>query len=743
MSDSKNSASSIRTVVSKLFSGNPGEQLDALKTIVAHPDKAYEKALLRLNPTNLPVTNELWLLRAWLAIGGANLKPTILAKIQSQNPVIRSFAVKILASIGLKQKDEESFHLILHHLSDPNNKVVRTCINALKENLSKRQVGIIIDHYFDVNNKQKCLNCLFLINQLKLTDKITILETCLNHSSKKVRGFALKILPTFETEHPEIRKLLLRNRPNKTSEYSLSNEHSALLSAATELFSSDEVDSKVDFLMELRTNPEWLKDGQLQGFIKTQLKTQSDPFVIATLVKNYVLYKPDDGWAELSPFLQHADKRVVSNTIEALVSLKETNVIGFLETFISSSDLSQKASRRILSAGLPLLIQHAPEQAFQAMEALAQVGSTGVSTFLFHLAKWEKPPVALNALVIQLIQNEIRLDLLQPLANHLIQNGTIDDYVKIHIMLSMVKEGDKSKLLQRLDEQMSKNFDAESIQKALEMVDPKDIKVASNLTDQVANQLEIILPPELEPENNFSIAILALTLVFFIGFLIWSANLLLGSSQPEPRENPETEIVTEKSIESPDVSNAATSKTTITTSASITQITTQPKSVTVTDIKTIPKFKIPKAVFPRSSKSTTISTPATSPTKPATPPVVIPKYMRPNAPSLVVEEIPADDYEQIIFTTIDNEDVEIEFLSPVLEKMKTFEVTAETMALIIENGVVVYSLASKEKKSEVLEFDKEYKDKLYPHIKVVIEYTIKDSKIEVFKMDVLPGEYRF
>lgn len=509
-----------REVVADLFSGQNEKINRALYFICRHPEQAYIKALNRFYDKTTDIVHKISCLRA----------------------------------------------ICLCDLSEARKRV------------SKENFKAILENYFDPQNEEHCFNSLFIMYQLEIEFQPHIFESCLNHQSAKVRALAHRLLPYFEKKSPGLQKLLLRNhaqekgtkktdlepqrRKPETAKQAATEEEPSYLfhEILKEILASSDDKDKINILMNLRENDNWLKDKSIYEILQNHFAHEKESFVLATLVKTYALSaqatQQTSEWTILEPYLQHTDKRLIANTIEAFCDLKEEKILVWLEAFAANNDFADKYNSRIISAGLGFLYQKSPLTAFDVMKKLAQSGANGIAVFTHHVSKWEHSTPELEKIVVNLIGTETKLQDLYPLAGHLAAHGSPFAAAQIKQMRSQLTNNEKSELLDELLNRLYQRLNPEEIAQAALSLNGTSLVVYGDLSEKISDQIglsktkvtnqkpppnETILEEAKSLLEDWRIILLLLSTLLtfiFVMFVIYSsqkqtANQFTTISQPE------------------------------------------------------------------------------------------------------------------------------------------------------------------------------------------------------------------
>ena len=309
--------------------------------------------------------------------------------------------------------------------------------------------------------RSSCLNCLFLISQLGLIQNSYIFEACLSHPSSRVRDYAVNLFPIFEKKNPEVRKLLLRriggNRAPATG-IQMPTEPAEFVDFLMDRMAEGEIRDKINILQEVGSEPHWKKDPRIINFLRNFCLKEKEPFVLATLVKTIALLSGGDEWDTLSPFLYHEDSRVVSNSVEGFVLMKDTRVLGFLNKWLESADLDQREHIRILSAGMSLIRDQSQSDALNLLRRLSEGNVTAVAAFVHHLNQWDNPTEDLIDIVLDLTAREVRPDILFECANFLSKYSSARTIPVVEKMLEEMDYGEKYDLLKKLSTNLIERF---------------------------------------------------------------------------------------------------------------------------------------------------------------------------------------------------------------------------------------------------------------------------------------------
>jgi len=191
-----------------------------------------------------------------------------------------------------------------------------------------------------------------------------------------------------------------------------------------EAFHNHEMRRIIDILQNIGTKGE---NPEVAKFLHKILESECfdlDSFVLATAVKTLVDTSSDLVWPTLSKYLKHDDSRVIANTVEALSSQNEINLIPFLREFCDQVDVTNPSDMRIILSGISLLIQHDLKTAMLVMNKLESGELDSRILFAETLKKWTKPPLELEQLVLKFIQKETSNEMMDSCKDFINQNGS-------------------------------------------------------------------------------------------------------------------------------------------------------------------------------------------------------------------------------------------------------------------------------------------------------------------------------
>jgi hypothetical protein len=523
----------LKQVISDLANEDRDLRVSALQNILSHPDPVYLEALeeLRNHEEDPFVLSSLVL--ALGAVAREKSFPYLARYLKSPDGRVRANCIEAIHLTGASKERYQIVRVLLRFLSDPDRRVVTNCIKALERYLSKEELALSINDYFDAQNVRNCLNCLFLIYQLELIDNLYVFEVCLAHSSSRVREYCSRLLPLFQRKNPAVAKLQWRRSIQEENPVDLKTDLGGMATYLEELLRSSRTREKIDVLMGLCGQADhWRGKLEIASLVRSCLKTEEEPFVLSTLVKTLACLSEGNEWASLSPFLKHGDGRVVANTVEALVRLRDLRVGEFLERRSQDYEITDRENVRILSAGMVLLITSKPDLALEVMKKWSEGNITSVAAFVRYLNYFESPSDGLFSVVMTLVKHEVRPDILFELATFLEDKAPRHIYDALGASLSQVSAGEKFEILSGLRDKLRKKW-------GLEDEDgPADLrqlvgKVDSGFQDRIAKRAgeEPLAPFEelfLEPSQPFYtglfrspwfIAFVVTMLVFYLGVL--------------------------------------------------------------------------------------------------------------------------------------------------------------------------------------------------------------------------------
>jgi cytoskeletal protein RodZ len=572
-----------REVVSDLFCADNDKVNRALHFICANPTPDYSKALCRLEKLATTIPRKILCLKSLCLCDPLTARKYLSATLKHQNPRLRAGGISLIPLLSPDLDNSGLLAYLLQSLSDKDKKVAAAALEALRKCIPKEKFNTILQNYFDPENEKSCFNSLFIMYKLETEFQPYIFESCLNHSSSKIQALARRLLPHFKKLHPELEKLLLRRsrqkNTDKTTQKTLPEKNntetttpenkrpqeiapdtsSPFHEILKEILQSDDNRDKITILMEIRENENWFRDPFIYKTLQEHFQHESEPFVLATLVKTYarLTNQENNEWPVLQKYLEHEDKRVVANTVEAICHLKDRKILSWLESFTLDNDFSDKSNCRIISAGMEFLREESPSSALMVMHKLAEGGAPGTSTFIHHISQWENPPVELEQSVMELIGQETKTQNLYPLINHIARYGSLKAAIQIKQIHHKLPVGEKAELLEELLHRLYERFNKEEIEKAASTEKEPEIVVNNDLSSKIFSDMgvpenekgrekTIFEEPEKEESINILedwriILLLFLTLLVFIFiiFVIYSGGK--NPTQPKNSENYSTE----------------------------------------------------------------------------------------------------------------------------------------------------------------------------------------------------------
>ena len=436
-------------------------RISALMKVIQIPHDKFMPILLEISKEDLTPHILYAFVKAIGVVGGVHSFPLIAKYLKHPSGRVRANCIEAIQLSGAGNEKYQVTKILLRFLSDPDRRVVGNCLNALALFLSQDEIALSVNDYFDVRDEHSCLNCLFLISQLGLSQNTFIFEACLTHSSEKVRDYAQKLFPLFEKKNPEVRKLLLRKPGNQALSNALSKapaESVKFVDFLMDRMSGGNTREKIDVLQEVGSESHWQEDPRILSFLKHHIAKEEEPFVLATLVKTIARLSKGDEWETLSPLLHHEDSRVVSNTVESLVFLGDERILKFLDELLEEADLEKREHVRTLSAGMELIKKSSPRKALELLKRLSQGNVTAVAAFIHHLKQWDKPSEELVDSVIELTAKEVRPDILFECANFLSKYSSGRVIPIIEDLVSQMDAGEKYEILRKLQVHLEERF---------------------------------------------------------------------------------------------------------------------------------------------------------------------------------------------------------------------------------------------------------------------------------------------
>lgn len=491
-----------KEVVRDLFSRERERELRALVEIIESPDESYKKALLRFEKEVADPYVLASLVKALAVILKLDAPRHVTRYLRHQDGRVRANSMEALSLCGIDLKtDPKLMKLVLNFLGDPEPRVVTNCMRLLSSSLDRKQLLDLVGRYFDFEEERICLNVLYIIKELQLKEVFDLVQKCLNHPSKRVRQHAEDMLENFSEEHQEANRLSIRSVGPKSEasddlEFDLDQEFEQTLGdqattaeepgeldmdfgtsddgpmaqytrivdksdgAVTheydeelsreylkklkEMLKSKDTQAQIGLLFEISRHN---VGGELLDFLRELLTAKPDAFITATLVKVIGILSNEDEWNTLSVFLNHRNLRVVSNTVEALVSLKDKRLIPHLNEKIQEVDVNEAAQVRILTSGLPLLMEFQPEKAVEIVHLLAAGNLGAIASLVVILQKWNDPPAQVVQVAVHLVSQESRLEVTRSLCSFVEQWVDEKQYEEIRAMVRELEPGSRKKVI--------------------------------------------------------------------------------------------------------------------------------------------------------------------------------------------------------------------------------------------------------------------------------------------------------
>lgn len=502
----------ITEITSQLRSEDLETRIKALKKVEMHPHMEFLSVLKAMDREEDPKILASYV-KALGAVAGDQSLPIIAKYLKHPSGRVRANSIEALGYSSSGQDKFKVGKILLRFLADPDRRVVGNCLQALANFMSPEEISLSINDYFDTRVESSCLNCLFLISQLGLIQNSYIFEVCLSHPSARVRDYAVNLFPIFEKKNPEVRKLLLRRIEGEgpsPANANIPSESIKFVDFLMDRMAEGEIRDKIDILQEVGSEPHWKEDPRIINYLRNFCLKETEPFILATLVKTIARLSDGDEWDTLSRFLHHEDPRVVSNVVESFVLMKDFRVLDFLNEWLKSADLDRREHIRILSAGISLIREQSQSNAVELLRRLSAGNVTAVAAFVHHLNQWEKPSEDLIDIVLELIAREVRPDILFECANFLSKNGSERIIPLIEKMLEQMDFGEKYDLLKNLNSNLTARFPsvtkrrvAESTKKVEEVVSSAQSKIAGKIGEQPLKSFQPIIfkGPDEQPDS--------------------------------------------------------------------------------------------------------------------------------------------------------------------------------------------------------------------------------------------------
>jgi len=489
-----------RDVVKDIFSSDPSLQISGLQFIISHPQPAFEKALIRLEPElqNPRVISSY--VKALARVRGRDALPVLAKILRHENARVRANCIEALEILEVDPSQKDILDILMNFLGD-DPRVAGNCIRILAQALKPDALKSLVEDYFDRDDPRKCLNILYLIDHLKLDNSFHLVETCLNHASQQVRERATKLLKLSKAGDVEQMQLRTQAPPKSHQEPDSGNPQVKTVSDEREQEFINQLKEKVrnadhqGTLQILREISRTSFGGPLPDFLRSLLQSKSlglDPFVLATAVKSLAQISTQNEWETLEPYLSHNNPRVASNTVEALVILKDQRVLEHLRSVAKEANFEDPATVRLLCSGMEMIKARDTSLALEIMQRFSQGDLNSVSSFVLELNRWDNPPKELQFQVLDLLQSEIRQEIVKACVSYLEIHGDAQCLDRLLILTQKMHDGQKKKRLSDLAYFLMENLGIKPLhlnQSTTEPITEID-EVASDLKDKVLQSLE-------------------------------------------------------------------------------------------------------------------------------------------------------------------------------------------------------------------------------------------------------------
>ena len=465
LKDYKDLNDPLKEVIADLFSEKRFEQVSALQYIIHNPEAHFAKALARKNEGISDAYVIASYVKAVAMVLRTDALPFIANHLRHPEARVRANCVEALELSGVDPSKKQILSILMNFLSDPDARVAGNCIKALSRSLKPNELDTLIQDYFEPLDERKCLNTLYLIQNLRPNGALSILESCLNHKSEKIRSRSKAILATFESELPQARAIALRK--------TVKNSDPVESPDTTDLSSRETLEKLVQSLRNSNTREasHLLQDLGKRGknsavaeFLKKLLSNESlglDPFLLATTVKTLACASTEKEEKILRNFLKHDDGRVVANTVEAMSMLQDPYLEEFLSQHLEKMDFTDPIQVRILSSGMNYLKQNQRELAFLAMKKLSEGDLNSRTTFLMHLQSWDHDLENFVPLVLAILESEIRIEILRNCLDFLEVHGSRKTAEIIFNLCEGLADGDKKQIIQLAYKKLARKFNLE------------------------------------------------------------------------------------------------------------------------------------------------------------------------------------------------------------------------------------------------------------------------------------------
>jgi HEAT repeat protein len=450
----------VREVIKDIFSDEASLQISGLQFIISQPsDPFFEKALLRMESSLKEPRVIASYVKALAHVQGRESLSIIAKYLRHKDARVRANCIEALEILEVDPSQKEILEILMNFLGD-DPRVAGNCIRILASALRPAALMALIEDYFDREDPRKCLNILYLIRHLKLDTGFHIVETCLNHESKKVQERATELLKflgraedleqmSLRTQEPSTARKPPNTAKDPSQPVSLQEEQETLEKLRGHVRTANHQEA----LQLLQEVSRLSFSGPLPDFLRSLLVSKSlglDPFVLATAVKCLAQISTQDEWEALEPYLNHENSRVSANTVEALVILHDLRVLPHLRQVAKNPDLEDSSIVRLLSSGIQILKTEDPYLALEIMQRFSHGNLNSISSFVLELDRWEKPEKPLIQQVIELLKTEIRLEIVKASVNFLEIHAGSDCLEELLTLIKKTREGQKKKQLSNL-----------------------------------------------------------------------------------------------------------------------------------------------------------------------------------------------------------------------------------------------------------------------------------------------------
>lgn len=360
-----------KALIKELLTGDQIQIEKALNILLSFKCFIQDFGFFTFNSLNLSASNKILALKLIIEIKSTKDHEFIICCLKDSNKLVILEAIKslfLIKKIGIIHYD----NILQRHLMTLAGEKSGDFIELLSTHLNREDAIDLIRTYFNKNDDYKVLNCLFLIEEFKLTECILIVNFCLSSSNKVLKNNAFKIRQKWITSRSELsHKNLLNNSFNKIKKS----------------FIKKDIKLQIDCLKELCGKK---VDQETLNFLISELNPEQDVYVLATLIKaisNSVCLNELEKL--FTSFLYHQDAGVKSNVIDVFKKTGSLDGEKFIIDFFSKIDLKNNCFNRIIISCEDILRRNKPELLEKLLFKMSNEEITTKATLIFLLDSFD------------------------------------------------------------------------------------------------------------------------------------------------------------------------------------------------------------------------------------------------------------------------------------------------------------------------------------------------------------------